>query len=67
MKCVCFPTDASVLSTAVFGEGEGPVFLDQVHCIGTEEKLLDCSHGGIGHHSCAAEHELDVAIICKGI
>ena len=56
-----------MLSIAVFGQGESPVFLDQVDCIGTEERLLDCSHGGIGHHFRAAECELDIIISCKGV
>ena len=77
VKCYISPTDASVVSTAVFGQGKGPVFLDQVHCIGTEDRLMECSHDGIGSHICGqftafldeyeSEHEFDVAINCKGL
>ena len=64
-----------MVSTGVFGPDSGPVFLDEVVCSGTEQELLECAHAGIGNHICGravsaeiiqSEHELDVAIICKG-
>lgn len=66
---------ATVLSTHVFGEGTGPVFLGEVQCIGNEASLLECRHAGIGNHVCGqkvssgmimSEHQFDVAILCSG-
>lgn len=66
---------ATVLSTRVFGEGTGPVFLGEVHCTGGEASLLECRHAGIGNHVCGqrassgmimSEHQFDVAILCSG-
>ena len=64
-----------MLSTDVFGEGSGPVFLGDVQCVGNELGLLECTHNGIGDHSCGQEantgqiqsaHQFDVAILCSG-
>ena len=49
-----------------------PVLLDDVHCIGTEDKLLDCSHASIGNHLCGQflqDHDMpsNVAIQCTGV
>ena len=38
---------------AFFGSGSGPIYLDNVRCIGTETRLEDCSHNGVGIHNCA--------------
>ena len=49
---------------AFFGEGSGPIFLDNVDCTGTESNLTQCSHGGIGIHNC--DHGDDAGVICAG-
>ena len=57
----------------MFGQGKAPVFLDQVHCMGTEDRLMACSHDGIGSHLCGrgdfdkSKHEFVVAIKCEGL
>lgn len=34
------------------GGGTGPIWLDDLRCLGTEASLLECSHRGIGSHNC---------------
>nr|XP_054774380.1 deleted in malignant brain tumors 1 protein-like [Lytechinus pictus] len=41
---------------------EGPIWLDNVHCDGTESSLVYCTHAGWGVHRC--DHTHDVAISC---
>ena len=45
-----------------FGGGIGPILLDRVGCSGTESSLLNCSHSGVGIHSCG--HSEDAGVIC---
>lgn len=56
--------------TTLFGGGTGPVFLDEVQCVGTENELLSCLNAGIGHHKCGEgleAHKFDVGIVCAGM
>ena len=48
---------------AAYGQGSGPVVLDDVYCAGTETEVLECSFGaGIDTHNC--QHSEDVGIFC---
>ena len=47
---------------AHFGQGSGPILFDDVACIGTEARLIDCSHPGIGVHNCG--HTEDAGVVC---
>ena len=48
----------------IYRRGRGPIFLDNVNCLGTETKLLSCTNSGIGVHNCV--HSEDVGIKCEG-
>ncbi|XP_058038971.1 soluble scavenger receptor cysteine-rich domain-containing protein SSC5D-like isoform X1 [Ahaetulla prasina] len=48
---------------AWFGEGVGSIWLNEVHCAGTERHLLSCHHRGFRKHICT--HEEDASAICS--
>ena len=48
---------------ANFGEGTGPILLDDVGCLGTEYDIEHCAHSGWGMHNCV--HREDVSIRCS--
>ncbi|XP_062815413.1 scavenger receptor cysteine-rich domain-containing group B protein isoform X1 [Anolis carolinensis] len=50
-------------ATLSFGQGRGPIFLDNVDCKGTEAALSECSSHGWGIHNCY--HYEDVAVTCN--
>jgi hypothetical protein len=39
-------------SYSFFGDGVGPIWLDQVNCTGAEEALEQCAHSGWGMNNC---------------
>ena len=48
--------------TSQFGQGTGPIWLDNIHCTGTESRLDQCPHNGIGVHNCI--HFEDAGVQC---
>jgi len=55
---------ADARTQAFFGRGEGPIFLDDVDCNGTEPQLFDCTYPGVGIHNCF--HSEDAGVVCTG-
>ena len=57
-----FPAAAVAQSRAFFGQGTGNIVLDNLGCVGTETRLIDCPHNGVGVHNCA--HSEDAGVVC---
>ena len=51
--------------SSLFGSGASSqsIWLDDVACSGSESRLIDCSHAGIGNENCG--HIEDVGIVCS--
>ena len=52
----------SAIERAMFGEGEGSIWLDEVACSGSENELQDCAHNGVGINNC--RHREDASVAC---
>ncbi|XP_037830334.1 scavenger receptor cysteine-rich domain-containing group B protein-like [Kryptolebias marmoratus] len=50
---------------AFFGEGTGPVWLDNLGCSGNESSLPECSHNGYRYQTCL--HLQDAGAICEDL
>ena len=55
--------DAIGIGRALFGEGIGPIYLDDVRCRGTELNITSCPHRGRGTSNCG--HTEDASVLCK--
>ena len=53
--------DAVVQGSAFYGQGTGPIYLDDVQCVGNESNLLNCTY--TSQHNCV--HGEDVGVQCR--
>ena len=65
IHCYKILTAAISYHNAKFGEGNGPVFLYNLECVGSENRLLDCEQSTVGHNLC--DHSNDVGVRCYGV
>ncbi|XP_059756730.1 LOW QUALITY PROTEIN: deleted in malignant brain tumors 1 protein [Balaenoptera ricei] len=54
----------SAPGNARYGQGSGPIVLDDVGCSGHESYLWSCPHRGWNTHNCA--HSEDASVVCSG-
>lgn len=54
---------AAAHSEAFFGEGRGPIVLDEVQCSGMEPNISSCVHRGLFEHDCG--HNEDASVVCS--
>ena len=53
---------ASFTNDGSFGQGRGAIVMSNVHCIGTETRLVDCRRDMLSMRNCA--HSSDVGVRC---
>lgn len=59
-----YPGAEEVVDASVFGSGRAEIWLQGLHCDGTESSLAQCSYdGAYGNNNCS--HEQDVALRCS--
>ena len=54
---------AQALIQAVFGEGTGRIWLDNVQCTGNVRELMNCPASSRGNNLC--EHSQDAGVSCQ--
>ncbi|XP_050402747.2 scavenger receptor cysteine-rich type 1 protein M160 isoform X1 [Patella vulgata] len=59
-----YATGTAVKRAQNFGQGTGPIWLDNVGCLGTEDDIRDCKHNGLSVHNC--QHYEDAGVFCGG-
>ena len=62
-----FPLTYTAVVTFInghFGQGTGPILLDDLTCTGTESRLVDCAHDGIGQYD-SCTHADDAGVRCR--
>ena len=57
-----FHSAGQALSGAHYGQGSGPIWMDDVACSGSESHIYDCRHRGWGKHDCT--HSRDASVQC---
>lgn len=64
-KQLGFSSASGGYGNAIYGQGYGRIWMDDVGCHGYESSLSDCQHSGFGSHNCA--HSEDASVICRSM
>ena len=54
-----------IFYNAQYGEGSGPILIDQIGCPDNASSVLNCSHNGWGLHDC--KHSEDAGVKCARV
>ena len=60
-----YPDVVAAPLSAYYGQGAGPIWIDDVECLGIELDLFACGHNRFGYHNC--EHDEDASAECSGL
>ncbi|XP_078659038.1 scavenger receptor cysteine-rich domain superfamily protein-like [Branchiostoma floridae x Branchiostoma belcheri] len=58
-----YPNATQVRNDAYFGQGTGPIYMDDLRCDGNETSLFNCSYAGWTFHDC--DHGQDAGVVCR--
>ena len=61
-KQLGFESAERIFYGAEYGEGTGPIWIDQINCPDGAESILECRHNGWGVHDC--KHKEDASVRC---
>lgn len=59
-----YPDALAAQSLAYYGQGAGPVLLDNIQCLGSESDIFMCAHSGAGNQYCF--YYEDASVECLG-
>lgn len=57
-----FKIESEANCCARYGQGSGPIWIDDISCLGSETRIEDCNNGGWESSTCS--HGEDVSISC---
>ena len=63
--CFALLLGAIAQSNAFFGQGTGPILLDDLRCTCTETRLIDCPSDGVGNSDFCNGHADDAGVQCN--
>ena len=61
-RVACRQLGLGFVDVVNFGQGTGQIWLDNLSCLGSETRLVDCHHNGFGVHNCGHY----AGVICEG-